>query len=381
MERLFVNTYKKRPIIVNGGLKSYLYVNKNNRYIDFLSGISINNIGYGNKKIIQKILCQAEKIIHPSNYYYTKIQLELAKKLTDISGLDRVFFSNSGAEANEAAFVFLSKYRKKKFPHRNEVIVFDGSFLGRTYGCKRIAAGQSLGELKIKKVPFNNLSAFKLKVNDNTLAVHLELVLGHGGIKPMDFYVVNQIVEICKKKNILICIDEIQTGLGRVGSDFAFKLYGLNPDIITLGKSLGGGIPLSATLVKERVAINIEAGDHGSTMGGNSLACAASGVIIDFISHPKNIQRINEKGRYIIQKINALKGRYPFIKEVRGLGLMIGVELKEKADLVLAGCIENGLLIDVVNKNTLRFLPPFNISKKDIDLAIDKLTLSLLKCL
>lgn len=365
---------------MNGGLRSYLYSDRNIRYIDFLSGISINNIGYGNKKIVQKILFQAEKIIHPSNYYYTKAQLKLAKKLIDISGLDRVFFSNGGAEANEAAFVFLSKYKEKKFPHRNEVIIFDGSFLGRTYGCKRIAAGQSLGGLKIKKIPFDNLNAFKKKVGDNTLAVHLELVLGHGGIKPMDFNVVNQIAKICKKRNILVCIDEIQTGLGRVGSAFAFKLYGLNPDVVTIGKSLGGGLPLSAVLVKERISINVETGDHGSTMGGNSLACAAGGVIVDFISRPRNIQRINEKGKYIIQKVNALKDGYPCIREVRGLGLMIGIELKEKSDLVLAGCIENGLLVDIVNKNTLRLLPPFNISKKDIDLAIHKLTLSLSRC-
>lgn len=377
MDKLFINTYKKRPLLVNGGLGAWLYTDKNKKYIDFLSGISINNIGYGNSRIAQKIIHQVKKIIHPSNYYFTKPQFELAQKLVDISGLDKVFFANSGTEANEAALVFLAKYKEKVVLNRDEIIIFDGSFLGRTYGCQRFAAGLSVGKFKIKKIPFNNLADFKNSVSSKTLAVHLELVLGHGGIKPMELKVVREIARICQGKDILIYTDEVQTGLGRVGESFAFKLYGLNPDIVTVGKSLGGGLPLSATLVRERVAKNISPGDYGSTMGGNSLACVAGKVMLEYISNPKNIQKINEKGKYIIKRINVLRIKYPQIKEIRGLGLMLGIELKEKTDEILKNCIENGLLIDIVNKNTLRLLPPFNTPKKDIDLAIDKLAASL----
>lgn len=373
MKELFVNTYKKRPLIVDKGIGSCLYTDRKKKYVDFLSGISINNVGYGNKNINQKIVSQLKKVIHPSNYYYTNAQFKLARKLVNISGLDRVFFANSGAEANESALVFLSKYNENVFPYRNEIIVFNGSFLGRTYGCQRVANGLSVGQLEIKKVPFNDLAIFKKIITNKTLAVHLELVLGHGGIRQMNSDVVTKIANICKKKDILIYIDEVQTGLGRTGESFAFKLYGLNPDIVTVGKSLGGGIPLSATILKERVAKNIKPGDYGSTMGGNSLACAAGSVIVDFVSNPKNIQKIKEKGRYINDKINVLKNKYTQIKDVRGLGLMIGVELIEKAEAVLENCIKNGLLVDIVDKNTLRLLPPFNMYKKDIDSAISKL--------
>lgn len=374
-----MNTYRKRPLVINSGRGSYLYVGKKEKYIDFLSGISINNIGYGNKKIFQRIVNQAARVIHPSNYYYTKIQLELAEKLIEVSGLDRIFFSNSGTEANEAALVFLSKYKERVSPDRDEIVIFDGSFFGRTYGCQRMTAGLSVGQFKIKKVPFNSLNALKNIINDNTLAVYLELVLGHGGIRLVDQDVAIEIAKICKKRGILIVIDEIQTGLGRVGDMFAFKLYGLDPDIVTIGKSLGGGLPLSAVVVKEKISGVIRPGDYGSTMGGNSLACAAGCAVIDFISDSKNILKINEKGKYITNKLNGLKDKYLKIKEVRSLGLMIGLELRGNAGLVLQSCIENGLLIDIVDKNTLRFLPPFNVSKKDIDLAIDKLELALSK--
>lgn len=379
MDKLFINTYKKRPLLVNGGLGTWLFTDKNRKYIDFLSGVSINNIGYGNGRIAKKIMLQVKKIIHPSNYYFTRPQLELAQKLVKISGLDKVFFANSGTEANEAALVFLAKYKEKIVPNRNEIIIFDGSFLGRTYGCQRIAAGLSVGHFKVKKIPFNSLAVFKNSVSSKTLAVHLELVLGHGGIRPIELKAVKEIAKICQGKNILIYVDEVQTGLGRVGGAFAFKLYGLNPDIVTIGKSLGGGLPLSATLVKERIAKNINPGDYGSTMGGNSLSCVAGNVMLEYISNPRNIQKINEKGKYIVKRINDLRVKYPQIKEIRGLGLMLGIELKEKADEVLKNCLESGLLIDVVNKNTLRLLPPFNIPKKDIDLAIDKLAESLSK--
>lgn len=372
MNNYFINTYKKRPLIISKSEGSYLVTDKGTKYLDFLSGISINNIGYTQKKIVKKIKTQVEEIIHPSNYYYTKAQINLAKKLIKLSGLDKVFFGNSGTEANEAALMFLSKYCQNKPTNKNELITFDGTFLGRTFGCRSVAAGQSLDILKVKKVDFNNFEAFSNAVTENTLAVHMELVFGHGGIKPFSVDVVNKIVRLCKEKDILIYIDEVQAGLGRTGDIFTYKIYGIDPDIVTIGKSLGGGIPLSATIVKDNISQYVKPGDYGSTMGGNSLACVAGSVILDFVSKQKNLQMIRGKGKFITDQLTKIMQKYPEkIKDIRGLGMMIGVEVEPSiAETILQKCLENHLLLDTVSKNVLRLLPPFTITKSEIIGAI-----------
>ena len=268
--------------------------------------------------------------------------------------------------------MFLSKYHENKPTNRNELITFDGTFLGRTFGCRSVAAGQSLDILKVRKIDFNNYTAFINALTENTLAVHMELVFGHGGIKPFSPDVVKKIIGLCKKRDILIYIDEVQAGLGRTGDIFTYKVYGIDPDIVTIGKSLGGGIPLSATIVKDNVSQYIKPGDYGSTMGGNSLACVAGSVILDFVSKQKNLQMIRKKGKFITSELTKIMQKYPKkIKDVRGLGMMIGVEVEASiTESILQECLKGHLLLDVVNKNVLRLLPPFTISNKEIIEAI-----------
>ena len=375
MDKYFVNNYKRRPLIVDSSEGSYLIDIEGKKYLDFICGISINNLGYGNKRILDAISKQLPKIIHPSNYYLTQPQIDLAKKLVEASGLSKVFFANSGTESNEASLQFLSLYNKRFFPDRNEIIVFEGTFLGRTLGSKIAGRGGDIDSLNVKVAKFNDLQSFYELASSRTLAVHLELVLGHGGIKMFDSEVVQKIAQFCSQNNILIFIDEVQTGLGRTGSLFCYQKFNLKPDIVTLGKSLGGGLPLSAMIDSERFANVIEQGDYGCTMGGNSLACAAGCEVISSLQEPDFIKNIAVMSELVAKKCLLLKDEYTIIKDVRCYGLMCGVEVSdETAKEIVEKSFNKGLLVDIVNKNTIRLLPPLTISYREIESAF--LTLS-----
>lgn len=369
---IFANTYRKKPIVVEHGSGSFLFSKDGEKYLDFLSGISINNLGYSNPEIRARIMVQLEKVIHPSNYYYTDAQIDLARKLLVMSTLDKVFFASSGTEANEAGLSFISKYRKVR-PERNEMLVFENSFFGRTYGSKIAATGGNYRDLKFKVIPFNDASAFSNAVSESTLGVCLELVLGHGGIRKMNSTVIDRIKAICAEKELIIMIDEVQTGLGRAGETFLFQEFGLQPDLVTLGKSLGGGLPLSALLISNRVAETVQPGDYGCTMGGNSLACAAGAVVLDFLSDKENLEEIRKKGVYLLNGLQNLALQYPQkIKEARCYGLMGALEMREGYATDIASLsMKSGLLIDTVNQNTLRMLPAFTVSYNEIDIALD----------
>lgn len=370
MDDLFINTYKKRPLVIEKARGSFVFDSKGKKYLDFLSGISVNNLGYSNKNILRAVSKQLKKIIHPSNYYFTQPQIDLARKLIDNTKLDRVFFANSGTEANEAAILFLSKYQKKVID-RDEVIVFGESFLGRTYGSRTMANGGCIDNIKVVRCKFNDVDSFRKTLSSKTLAIHLELVLGHGGIKKFDFALVQEIQAICKKENILIFVDEVQTGLGRVSGMFAFQEFNIQPDIITLGKSLGGGLPLSAVIASNRLAEAIEPGDYGCTMGGNSPACAAGIEVIKYLEKDIFIKSIQDKSCYISNELTKLQNKHSQIKDVRCYGMMCGLEIDVE---VISGLVNKaigmGLLMDVVNKNTLRLLPPLTVSYKEIDTAV-----------
>ncbi|KKP29369.1 MAG: Acetylornithine aminotransferase [Parcubacteria group bacterium GW2011_GWA2_31_28] len=371
MSKLFVNTYKKRPLVIARAEGSFVFDKNDKKYLDFISGISVNNLGYSNPAILESISAQLQKVIHPSNYYYTQPQIDLAQKLINHSSLDKVFFANSGTEANEAAIIFLSKYQKL-VPERNEIIVFEGTFLGRTYGSRIASKGGEIDNLKFIKSIFNDISDFKKIVSDKTLAVHIELVLGHGGIKKINDSFVKEIYQICQSKNLLIFIDEVQTGLGRTGNIFLFKEFGVKPDLVTLGKSLGGGIPLSAVLVSNRVAECVNIGDYGCTMGGNSLACVAGIKIIDYLSQKETIESIKAKSNYLYNKLDLLSKKHNSkIGELRYCGLMYGLQMDENiiSDVIMAA-FNKGLLTDVINKNTLRLLPPLTVTYDEIDTAV-----------
>ncbi|MCB0367848.1 MAG: aminotransferase class III-fold pyridoxal phosphate-dependent enzyme [Bdellovibrionales bacterium] len=375
MDKYFVNNYKRRPLVVDSSEGSYLIDIEGNKYLDFISGISINNLGYGNKRILDAISKQLPKIIHPSNYYLTQPQINLAKKLVEVSRLSKVFFANSGTESNEASLQFLSLYSQRLFPEKNEIIVFEGTFLGRTFGSKIAGRGGNLDGLNIKVANFNDLRSFHRLTSQKTLAVHFELVLGHGGVKMFDPEVVQEIAEFCSQNNILIFVDEVQTGLGRTGSMFCYQKFHLQPDIVTLGKSLGGGLPLSAVIVSERLADVIEKGDYGCTMGGNSLACAAGCEVINLLQEPDFIKNISTRSELVKQKCLFLKDKYSIVKDIRCYGLMCGVEVSDQAAKeIVAKSFDKGLLVDIVNKNTVRLLPPLTISNEEVELAFSILS-------
>ena len=364
---LFVQTYKKKPLVVDKGDGTFFQANNGKKYLDFLSGIAINNLGYGNAAIKDRITKQLDKIIHPSNYYYTDVQIKLAEKLIKTSGLDKVFYANSGTEANEACLTFLQAYSKSV--NKNEIIVLEGSFFGRTYGASILATGGNFYGLKITTVPFNDADTLQKAISEKTLAIGLELVLGHGGIKAADSAVIDVISAKQEQYGTVVMVDEVQTGLGRTGSLFRFQKLGLKPDLVTLGKSLGGGLPLSTALVSGRIAKLVQPGSYGCTMGGNSLACAAGLAILETLEDSKTLEKINEKSTLLHKKLTSLFKNYPhIIKDVRCFGLMCGLELKdtETAVSVVSACLENGLLVDVVNKNTIRIAPPFTVSDEEI---------------
>jgi acetylornithine/N-succinyldiaminopimelate aminotransferase len=249
--------------------------------------------------------------------------------------------------------------------------VFDGTFLGRTYGSKVATNSGQVGELKFVKCKFNDVQDFKKKISGKTIAVYFELVLGHGGIKKFDYEVIQEIHSICKNENILIFIDEVQTGLGRSGNIFLFQEFNIQPDAVTLGKSLGGGIPLSVVIASSRLSECIEPGDYGCTMGGNSLSCVAGIEIMEYLQKENSIKGIKEKSFYIVQKLISLKKKYPQIKDIRCYGLMCGLEMDVVyVSDVVEEAIKNGLLVDIVNKNTIRLLPPLTVSNDEIDIAV-----------
>ncbi len=375
MSEYFINNYKRRPLIVDSSEGSYLIDINKNKYLDFISGISINNLGYSNKRILNAISKQLPRIIHPSNYYLTQPQINLAKKLVEVSGLSKVFFANSGTESNEASLQFINLYNKRLFPEKNEIIVFKGTFLGRTFGSKVAGRGGNLDILDIKVANFNDVNSFYKLVSSKTLAVHFELVLGHGGVKMFDFEVVQKIARFCSQNNILIFIDEVQTGLGRTGSIFCYEQFNLQPDIVTLGKSLGGGLPLSAVIVSERLANIIEPGDYGCTMGGNSLACAAGCEVINILQDEYFLQNIAIMSKLVERKCLFLKSEYSIIKDVRCYGLMCGIEISVGiATEIVTSSFKKGLLVDIVNKNTVRLLPPLTVNVEEIEQAFSILS-------
>ncbi|MBN1384532.1 MAG: aspartate aminotransferase family protein [Elusimicrobia bacterium] len=379
-KRYIFQTYKRNPVLFVKGKGKYLWDNKGKRYLDFLSGISVASSGHCNPRIVKAIKRQSEKMIHVSNLYYTKPQIEVAKMLSEISlPGSRVFFSNSGAEANECAIKLARKSSNGKY----EIVAFKNSFHGRT-----IATLSATGQKKFHKgfepllkgfrfAEFNNLESVKKQINRKTCAVMIEPVQGESGVHPASKDFLKGLKKLCKKNNLLLIFDEIQCGLGRTGKIFAYKNYGVEPDILTLAKSLGGGLPVAATIAKSNIAKALGYGSHGSTFGGNPVCCAAVIEVLKTVNNKKLLRNIEENGKYFILQLKNLQKKYKIIKEIRGIGLMIGIELNIPGKDIVGKCFQKGLLINCTQENVLRFLPPFSIGKKDIDTAISILSDSL----
>lgn len=377
-----LNTYGDRtPVNFENGFGLELYDNKGNTYFDFLSGISVNSIGHSHPKLIEAIKSQSEKFIHCSNLYYIESQAKLAEKLNQIGCFDKVFFCNSGAEANEAAIkisrIYFSKIGK---PEKNEIISLKNSFHGRTL-IATTATGQDKFHKHIKPLPqgffyvnANDIEDLKSTISDSTCAIILEAIQGEGGINLIDPDYMKSVKELCDKYGILLIFDEIQTGIGKTGKMFAYEHFGIQPDIVTLAKGLGGGFPIGAMCIKEQFAKVIQPGDHGSTFGGNPLACTAALTVLETIESENLVDNCNQMGQYFVEKLNELRKKTNVIKDIRGKGLLIGIELVcEKAVEVKNKCFENKYLIGSIGNNILRLSPPLIIKENAIDKMVETL--------
>ncbi|WP_299227974.1 aspartate aminotransferase family protein [Sulfurihydrogenibium sp.] len=369
---LFPN-YARLPISYVKGEGCYLYDEDGKKYLDMLSGIAVNQLGYNHPKLTESICRQAKEIIHVSNLFYMKPQYEVAKILVENSCGDKVFFCNSGAEANEALIKLIRRYFYDKKENRYEIITFEGSFHGRTLATITATAQpkyqegfQPLPE-GFKYAKFNDIDSVKQLINNKTAAVLIELIQGEGGVNPADKEFIKELYSICRENGILFTVDEVQTGIGRTGKLFAYQHYDIEPDIISLAKGLGGGVPIGAIIAKDEIAKSFVPGTHASTFGGNYLATAAAKVVLEEILSDGFLDKVIENGEYLKERLKTFG--YP----VKGLGLMIGVDLPEEisAKEIMKKALENGLIIGTAGKNTLRFVPPLIIQKDDIDLALN----------
>lgn len=377
----YMNVFGSRtPVCFEYGKGSTLYDKSGKAYIDFLGGIAVNCLGYGDEGLTQAISEQAQKLIHCSNLFYIEKQTELAQKLYQLSGGYKCFFCNSGAEANEGAFKLVRKYFYAQGIDRYEIISAKNSFHGRTMATIA-ATGQEKYQLPYAPLPagfinveYNSIDALKSALTPHTAAVVLETTQGESGVIEGRPEYLKAVSELCRKEGILLIVDEVQTGMGRTGTMFSFEQYNLKPDIFTLAKGLGGGVPIGAVLARPETADAFAPGDHGSTFGGNPLACAAA-VYVTRRLDENMLSQVTQKGEYLKSRLGELAKKYSFIKEVRGKGLLVGMELSQNIsgkDIVAKALIK-GFILNCAGHNTLRFAPPFIVTKEEIDALIDAL--------
>lgn len=377
----YMNVFGSRtPVCFEYGKGSTLYDKSGKAYIDFLGGIAVNCLGYGDEGLTQAISEQAQKLIHCSNLFYIEKQTELAQKLYQLSGGYKCFFCNSGAEANEGAFKLARKYFYAQGIDRYEIISAKNSFHGRTMATIA-ATGQEKYQLPYAPLPagfinveYNSIDALKSALTPHTAAVVLETTQGESGVIEGRPEYLKAVSELCRKEGILLIVDEVQTGMGRTGTMFSFEQYNLKPDIFTLAKGLGGGVPIGAVLARPETADAFAPGDHGSTFGGNPLACAAA-VYVTHRLDENMLSQVTQKGEYLKNRLGELAKKYSFIKEVRGKGLLVGMELSQNIsgkDIVAKALIK-GFILNCAGHNTLRFAPPFIITKEEIDALIGAL--------
>ncbi len=374
-EQYLLHTYNRYPIMIEKGKGVYLYDTDGIKYLDFVAGIAVFALGYGNKAYNDALKAQIDKVIHTSNYYYNMPALEAAKKLREISGMDRVFFTNSGAEAIEGAIKAARKYAYlKDGTTDHEIIAMNHSFHGRTFGALSVTGNPKYREPfepmigNIKFAQMNDLDSVEKLISGKTCAIILETVQGEGGLVPATEEFLKGVKALCEKNHILLILDEIQCGMGRTGYMFAWQRYGVKPDIMTTAKALGCGVPVGAFLMTEQVACNsLGAGDHGTTYGGNPLACAAVEKVLALFEENHIIEHVRQVAPYLEQQLEALKDRYDCITERRGMGLMQGLVFDCPVRDIIERALENGLLLINAGPNIIRFVPPLIISKENID--------------
>lgn len=379
--KYLMQTYARQPISIVRGRGAKVYDMEGREYIDFVGGIAVNILGHGHPDLVQAIQRQAAQLIHVSNLYYTEPQVRLAQMLVDHSCADRVFFCNSGAEANEAAIKLARRYGHEKHgANRFEIITMKNSFHGRT-----LATLTATGQEKVQKgfeplvpgfvyAPFNDFAAIESLVTDKTTAIMLEPIQGEGGVHVADQAYLKSLRELCTQKDILLIFDEVQTGMGRTGTLFAYEQLGVEPDIMTLAKGLGGGMPIGACLAKDAVATVFTAGTHASTFGGNPLACAAGLAVCRILIEGRVLEQARRMGDYLAKGLADFKDRHRAVRDVRGLGLLQGLEVEIDAKAVVADCLSRGVLVNATSERVLRFVPPLIITQAEIDRVLETLS-------
>lgn len=386
--RLLLPTYDRAPLLLKKGQGVFVYDSEGNRYLDFLSGIGVNALGYNHPAIKKALVAQAGKLVHVSNLFYHDYQSVLASKLTALSGLDRAFFCNSGTEAWECALKLARAYAQlkatsgsKKSKPKIRILAMQNSFHGRTMG-----ALATTGQAKYRKpfapglpgvrfANFNDVASLKANFDDTVCAVCIETIQGEGGVQPVSAEFINAARALTKKSGALLLLDEIQCGLGRTGKMFAYQHYGVHPDIVTVAKPLAGGLPLGALLTTEAVSKAFHPGMHGTTFGGGPLACSVAIAFLETLEKEKLLTHVSEVGDYFLAQLKALDAKHACIQDVRGIGLMVAVELAS-ADLakdVVRQMLERGIIINRTHETTLRFLPPYIVTRQHIDKVVKAL--------
>ena len=375
--KYLINNYGERMIALVRGEGAYVWDADGKKYLDFVAGIATNNVGHCHPNVVKAITEQAKTLIHVSNLYYIEPQVKLAKRLVELSFADKCFFCNSGAEANEAAIKVTRKYSKENVGEgKFEIITMHKSFHGRT-----MTTITATGQPKYHKgfeplspgfiyAEFNDLKDVKAKITDNTCAIMVEPIQVEGGINiPSDDYLTG-LRNLCNEKNLLLIFDEVQTAMGRTGKFFGYETFGVEPDIITMAKALGGGVPIGCMATKSHIAESLTPGSHASTFGGNPLVCSAALASINTIVDDKLAENAQRMGEYLMQKLLSLKEKFSMIKDVRGRGLVIGVELGIEGKELVNQAIKSGLIMNCIGTNVIRFVPPLIINESHVDEAM-----------
>lgn len=375
-----MNTYNRFPVVLRKGRGMKVWSMDGKEYLDFVGGIAVNCLGHCHPKVVVTLQKQAQRLVHVSNYYHIEPQIKLAKLLVENSFADKVFFCNSGAEANEAAIKLARKYfRDVAAQNRFEIITALNSFHGRTFaalsatGQEKFKAGFDPLLPGFKHVEFNDIDALKDAITKDTCAILLEPIQGEGGVRIPDADYLRDVRELCDKHGLLLILDEVQTGMGRTGKFFAYEHFGIKPDIMTLAKGLANGVPIGAMLAVDKVAAAFQPGSHASTFGGNPLASAAAiTTIVVLLEDDFILDQCRRMGKYLKKRLEELKKEFPsIIADIRGMGLLVGMELTRDGGPVVKACMERGVLINCTAGNILRFMPPLIVTEKEIDHLLD----------
>lgn len=370
-EHYILKTYNRFPIVIDHGEGCYVYDTEGKKYLDMTAGIAVNSLGYNHPKLTEALKQQIDQLLHISNLYYTKPQVEVAKLLVEHSPFDKVFFCNSGAEANEAALKLARKYGKQKNPHKTKIVTLKDSFHGRTCGALTATAQTKYQESFMPLMPdfvyatLNDIESIQAVMDDQVCAVLLEVIQGEGGIKVAKQEFLREVELLCKKYDALLMVDEVQTGIGRTGTLFGFEQFGITPDVVSLAKGLGGGVPIGAMLCKDAVAVLIP-GDHASTFGGNPLVTAAAKVVLGELLEAGLMAHVRQVAEHLTGALDEMVQQYGIVVERRGVGLIQGIELQIPVVPIVNACLEKGVLFVAAGSHVIRFVPPLTVSEQEI---------------